>query len=743
MTPQAALDGILHAYSRGCYDQAAERATAFTSRFPQIAIGWTLLGASRRALGHPQDAATAFRRAVALSPRDAEAHSNLGAVLLDLNLRQDAVSCLRKATGLRPDFAAAWRNLGQALEGIQDWSQAEAAYRQCLALTPDDLEVCLWLGNLLTTQDRPEAAETVFRHGCDRHPQQPELAFNLGNALKKQGRLSEATAAYRQAVQLRPDYAQAWNNLGNTLADLECWRDAADAYRRVIASNPDQAPAWEALGHALQRLDDFEQAADAFSHAHALRPEDRDIALCWGKILGKLHRHAAAEAAFRTALSNDPDHAETQRHLAYALLSQGNFEEAETAFNTAIALAPGDPTETAHRLDFLERSNRLEELRRELAYAPEPALKHPHVALVQARLEKRDGRLTKARDQLIALGPEVALPLAQERASQLGDVCDRLGDTDAAFSAYLEANRLALQEGGASRHDKDRYLNRIEQLSQQFTADWVAGWHQLTRPTGDRRAPVFLVGFPRSGTTLLDTVLRSHPAVVVVEESPAVARLIDILAKSSLGYPGSLAHLNDEAIAKLRTAYFETLDQHADDTEPDDYSAIIDKLPLNSVEAGLIHRVFPEARFILALRHPCDCVLSCVMHSFQLNDAMANFLDLNAAAHLYDRVMTLWEQYRALLPLPVHTVHYETLVIDFETTVCGLLDFLGLRWHDSVTAYADTARARKRINTPSYAQVTEPLYTRASGRWTRYHKQMAPVMPVLRPWAERFGYAIE
>ncbi len=249
---------------------------------------------------------------------------------------------------------------------------------------------------------------------------------------------------------------------------------------------------------------------------------------------------------------------------------------------------------------------------------------------------------------------------------------------------------------------------------------------------------VFLVGFPRSGTTLLDTILRSHPDIAVVEEMPAVLLVREALERLPGGSPDGLAALDPAHLEELRQIYFTELDKHL---APEDRPAVvIDKLPLNLVEAGLIHRIFPRARFLFVQRHPCDCVLSCFMQNFKINDAMANFLDLEDAARLYDKAMTLWQQYQEVLPLQVHKLRYESLIEAFDETLGPLLEFLGVAWDDSIRNYAETATRRDRIATPSYDQVTQPLYTRARGRWERYREQMQPVLPTLLPWVKRFGY---
>ncbi len=156
----------------------------------------------------------------------------------------------------------------------------------------------------------------------------------------------------------------------------------------------------------------------------------------------------------------------------------------------------------------------------------------------------------------------------------------------------------------------------------------------------------------------------------------------------------------------------------------------------------LIRRLFPDARIILALRHPCDVVLSCYVTNFRLNDGMSNFVKLDTAAELYDISFAYLERVQQLMPTPTHRVVYENVVADRDRELRALFDFLGLDWHDAVLDHETTARGRGRIKTASYAQVVEPIYNRSAGRWRNYRKHLDPILPILRPWAEKFGYEI-
>jgi hypothetical protein len=249
-----------------------------------------------------------------------------------------------------------------------------------------------------------------------------------------------------------------------------------------------------------------------------------------------------------------------------------------------------------------------------------------------------------------------------------------------------------------------------------------------------RPAPAFLFGFPRSGTTLLDTMLAGHPDALVLEERPILHAVAE-----ALGSPDRLAGLGSEQLDRLRSLYFDRLDRESEDSEG---RLVVDKLPLGIVDAALAHRIFPDARFVFVERHPCDVVLSCFMTRFDPKGGMANMLSLADSASLYDLVMSHWLRCRQVFPLEVHTIRYERMIEDPQAELRPLAAFLGLDWNDDLLDHRRSARERAYIATPSYAQVTEPLYTRARGRWERYRAQMEPVLPILAPWCELMGYEV-
>lgn len=558
---------------------------------------------------------------------------------------------------------------------------------------------------------------------------------NLGVALKDLGRLQEAAASFSKAVQLKPDFAEAHSSLGTALHRQGLLDEAIASYDKALQYKPDLAEAFNNRGAALKDQGRLEEAISSFGKALRLKPDYSEAHNNLGLALLARGNLKEAIASFGKAVSIRPDFAEAHNNLGVALQGEDLLEEAAASFDKALLIKPDYAEAHSNLCGLHEMQNNVEGL----AVAVEKAVVHcgdnPNVLFRRAQLANRKGEFEIAADYLNEVQADRLQPTLQAAYFGLrGKTCDRLGQFDQAFSAFETQNALTGSSADA-RINANGYLNSIQARKKSWSGDAEPNWKRSSTEPG-RATPAFMIGFPRSGTTLLDTILRSHPGISVVEEKPMVAEMDKALQQAHT--IETLNTLTDVEVNGLRDAYFMELKLHLG--EAHDGKLIIDKLPLNITRAGLIHRVFPDAKFILVLRHPCDCVLSCFMQSFKLNDAMANFLGLEQSARLYGAVMELWSAYRQKLDIDVHVVKYEDLIQDFEGTCNGLLRFLGLAWDDNLRNYQKTALDRSSIHTPSYSQVVQPLYTQASGRWTNYRKQMEPVLPVLEPWITSFGY---
>jgi hypothetical protein len=279
-------------------------------------------------------------------------------------------------------------------------------------------------------------------------------------------------------------------------------------------------------------------------------------------------------------------------------------------------------------------------------------------------------------------------------------------------------------------------LQTISLLSNWLANNPPARWSEAADTAGMQQ-PVFLVGFPRSGTTLLDQALSAHPDIEVLEEyeflDESRQNWVDDGRLQSL--PGMKAH-------ELQSARQQYLDAVAAKRKHPERSCFVDKLPLNLVYLFLIHRLFPKARILFMLRDPRDACLSCFFQSFDLQGAMPYFLDLEQTAHYYHAVMSLTQQSLELVSNPLLVQRYESLVTEFEPSMRRIIDFLGMDWHRDILEYRQKALLRI-IDTPSYQQVTQPLYRNSIGKWRNFSGQMEPVQGLLGQWVEHFDYPAE
>jgi tetratricopeptide (TPR) repeat protein len=579
-------------------------------------------------------------------------------------------------------------------------------------------------------------------------PDQPDALHLSGLLAHADGDGGRAQALIEKASAIAPRHAAFHNSLGVVRLEAGKAEDALAHFARALACDPVYAEAFLNRGNALQRLGRLAEAITSYDAALALRG-DYPEALCnRGRALHLTERPNDAVADLERALALRPGYAAAARYLGDSLADVGRSEAARDAYGRALATAPDDADALAGLASLEERSNRLAEA----AAAAEKALAHDprqvRAALTIARVCRRQGRFADGLARLQPFVSEAGLGATnQERddaaalvAFERGMLHDRAGDYAAAYAAFVEGNRKMEDAWPVNAADRAFFPDLVTRLAARFTADWIAAWPPPPAPLADDPPdPVFLVGFPRSGTTLLEQMLDAHPALRTLNEKDAIDVVRRRVAALPGGYPDALATLSAAELGDLRALYWREAARHLEDGATS--RLLVDKMPLNSIEAGLIHRLFPRARFLLALRHPADVVLSNFMQAFKPNAAMVQFGSLFAAARFYADVMGLWQQYRRVLPLSVHPVRYEDLVADVEGETRRILAFLDLPWRPEVLGYRERATGRP-IATPSYHQVVEPIYRRAIGRWRNYRPflEESAALPLLAPFVAAFGY---
>lgn len=580
--------------------------------------------------------------------------------------------------------------------------EAQALYASVCKTDPMDVEA--WVKQSVTQR---RLGQHVDAESCARRAIMlaPDLSFAhhaLGAALQCLGKLEEALAYYRKAIQLRPDYADTHYLLGNALLQEGRLQEAADSLRCTLELQPHHFEALSDLGAALMMLGRIGESADFLHHALALKP----------------------------------DSAEVLANLANFMERDERLEDALALYQRALRVSPDAIEVIAKHAELLEKAGRMAQAREQIEANLPRAPLHPMLNLVAARLERREERHHEAAALLEAV---LNQPMRKNTLGDihllLGQLYDRLGDTQHVLTHLTEGKRLTALAAYTDAAGPQRFLDMID-TAKGWLDDSLAyaGQRDSGEPPCD--TPVFLLGFPRSGTTLLEQILDSHPALQTLEEKPTVAAMrhtFEDMARQGT----TLANLDAAQVACLRQTYLDEVDRHIERRAG---TLLVDKLPLNTVWVPLIWRVFPEARFILAIRHPCDVVLSCLMQSFTANEAMAGFATLADVTKIYTQVMGAWQQYSTGLPLHWHRIRYEDLVADMTGETRALLSFLGLDWDDAVLSHTQHARQRGIINTPSYHQVSQPIYQHARYRWKRYEHAFMPLMGALKPYIDLFDY---
>jgi Flp pilus assembly protein TadD len=555
------------------------------------------------------------------------------------------------------------------------------------------------------------AAVSSLKQAVRRQPRDAALHVQLGAALRAAGHVSEAIAAYREALELAPDLAMAHNNLGNALRDLDKLAESAYHLETAITLNSDYAEAHYNLALTLARLDRAAEAERLCLRATVLRhgyPE------AWASLVGfRMERadfRGALEAADR-AVTLAPAKASYQLLRSSALEGLGRFAEADIALQDALGLAPNSPDVQFAHGRFLEQRGdstaAAAAFRRARDCNPRSAA--PYLALAGTPGGLSDEELAAAE----RLARRRDLP-REERAVisfALARACERRKDFDRAFSWAREANAI---ERARSRYDEAESADFVARSVATFSAGLIA---QV--PAGEpSNRPIFIVGFPRSGTTLVEQIIASHPDAAAggeLVEIPNISRELPALIGEP--YPDCVARLPEELADRLRARYLGRLDQIDRDA-----LRITDKLPFNFRHLGLIARLFPNARVIHCRRDPRDVAVSCFFIKFHRPISFAQSLfDFATYWRHYESLMAHW---RAVLPRPILSVDYETLVQDPEAQIRRIIEFSGLDWNNQCLNFhlADGV-----LRTASVYQARKPIYSNSVGRWMRYAKHLAPL----------------
>ncbi len=598
--------------------------------------------------------------------------------------------------------------LDQALELLQrgQAKEAEALIKRVMAVTPDDVAAIQLLALALAQQGKTEPARALFDIAAQRQPQAPEAWINLGNACLECGDPAGADHAFQHARSLAGEDVAALLGQGLAWLGLRRFVDAHTVLAKAFAREPEAADVRLAYAQSLSELERFDELAQCL---------------------------VGVDAA---ALNIDQ-----QRALAWLWAQAGSDEHALVLYQRLLAAMPADDESRVRLALLLERLNRIDDAANVLRMVTSDT--GGMGALASARVLRRQGQVEQALAHLLpALSPPMPLAMQAQLRFEQAKCHDACGAADEAMAA------LALAHGASGKAFLERMPDNeppavLGWLQQRMQARAPEAWNV---PVEDVQPvdPIFLVGFPRSGTTLLERMLDGHRQLDVLDERPALEVAIEFLRGLPRWNDGdldeSLAMLTPAQITHARDVYWRQVRRYL---QPN--GRLVDKYPLTMTRLPYVARLFPQAQWVLLLRHPCDCVLSCHMQAFGMNGGALAFASLDSTAHTYAAVMSWWDTQRMHVPARVHVLRYEDLVQAPVAELEALMAFLSLSVEQAQLAshHASAARMR-RINTPSYAQVIQPINAGAVDRWKRYRAHFNDeTLATLAPWLQRYGYGVE
>jgi tetratricopeptide (TPR) repeat protein len=626
-----------------------------------------------------QAALRSYDQAIALQPDIGEAHFNRGNVLAELERREMARESYLQALAIEPDYAEAYVRCADVLCKLQDWEGARSHYERAIELVPGYEQAYFGRANVHAQCAQWEAALADYERAVSINGDYAEAYSDRGVVLMELSRPEEARASFEQAIAVDPRYVEAHNNLGSALLSLGRYEEAAACYREALRLRPQYPEAYSNLGGALLDLDNAEEAVQSYRQALQFRPQSVETLCNLGVALRRTGQTRKAAASCERALQIDPGSARTLTVLGNLRADQGDFGEAEQLYRRAMAIDP----------DLPEAWTELSRLR---------------------RLTSADVAWLAGTQRLLSLNLP-ARKLADVQFA-LGKCFDDLGQYEQAFSHYRQANELL-----------KRHSPPYEPLRQTRAIDEVIRlidrrWQQLPSidVVGSER-PVFIVGMPRSGTTLAEQILASHPEVFGAGE-------LSFWPRAAASFETRLQRTpRSDLLGELGKEYLQQLQALSADA-----SRVIDKMPGNFQFLGLIRSAVPQARFIHMQRSPLDTCLSIYFQNFSVVHPYAN--DLQDLAHFYGEYRRVMQHWRDTLPAgSLLEVPYEALVEDPEHWSRLMIEFIGLDWDPRCLDFHQTART---VTTASLWQVRQKITKSSVERWRRYQPYLAPLMPLVR-----------
>jgi tetratricopeptide (TPR) repeat protein len=577
----------------------------------------------------------------------------------------------------------------QRLQQAGYFSRAEELYRQILPTNPNDGQLCFLLGDNLFHQGKLDEAVVHFRRSIELSPDSGGAYLNLAHVLRRQGDLEGGLDCLRQCLQRLPDFAEAHYNLGNNLSGLGRFHEAVTHYQEALRLKPDFPEVHNNLASTYLLLEKPDEAIEHLQTAIGLRPHYTEAHCNLGNAYRDKSLFAESAHSYRRALELQPDYGPAHNGLGEVLLEQGEKEDAERHFRRAL-----------HNNPFIIRT--LFNLAAHGMYSAAD----PSIDTLKRWLND----------------PHLPVDFAIQLHFTLGKLLDRLGLWDEAFGHFAQGNSLrrsVFQKSGTA-FDPVAHARLIDEMIAVCSEDY---FRRVRGLSVDSELPVFIVGMPRSGTTLVEQILSSLPEVYGSGELPYIGRLVSDLSEkldSRERYPACLLRLNAAVIRDMAHKYLRNLTELGKGAK-----CVTDKAIDLSLHLGFIATLFPKARVIYCHRDPRDTCLSCFFQYFRGLNFTWNLEDLGHYYRDRERLMAHW---CSVLPNRILEVVYEDLIANQETVSRRLIEFCGLQWHERCLHFHEN---RRPVKTSSVLQVRQPIYKSSVERWRHYESHLKPLFEAL------------
>lgn len=650
--------------------------------------------------GRINQAEVLCRAAVQRNGNDVNMTALLGATLLKARKLPEAEKYLRHSITLAPNFAKPYSDLGHLLLQTRRFDEASVILQQAVERDPADGEAWFNLGKALAVLGKGKSADAAFEKSFDLNPERKALA--LAAEHQQQGRPEQAERMLRELLRSHPENVDALRLLGVMSLSAGRLPEAERLLRRATHLAPDFAEAQLDLGRALKEQHKLQEAIEALERAIALEPGNFLTHFLLASVLSPAARTDDAIAAYRKVLKLRPRHSGAWLGLGHALKTAGAQEEAIAAYRECLRLRPGSG-----------------EAWWSMANLKTYQLSDQDIAAMQLQLAKQEGQGED--DEGFSTQSRVNMLFALAKAYE-----DR-GDDELAWQYYEQGNvTQRMQE----HYDPVRTEVVNDEIISVFNAEFLEQNKGHGHPSNE---PIFIIGLPRSGSTLLEQILASHSQVEGTSELPYVGVIANTAGRNradGLIYPRALRDFSAEKWSQMGQTYLDLARIHRGEGRP----RFVDKMPNNFPHVGLLHLVFPNAKIIDARRYPLDSTFSCYRQLFARGQSFVyDQTDIGEYFLQYQRMMDYWHE---VLPGRVLTVQYEDMVTDFDTQLARLLEYCGLPFEESCARFWETDRP---VRTASSEQVRQPIYTQSIHRWRRYEEQLSELIDVLQPVLPRYA----